>query len=57
MKSILAILALVVVAGCGADGAPIRPSANIGIGVGTNGVSAGAKLGASKGPVSIGVSL
>ncbi|MGH1464368.1 MAG: hypothetical protein ACRBBQ_03315 [Cognatishimia sp.] len=57
MKAVILILSLGFVAGCGADGAPIRPTANIGVGIGTGGVSAGARLGASKGPVSIGVSL
>ena len=48
-----ALIALFFVAACGADGEPVQPSANLAIGVGESGVSAGARLGLSKGPISI----
>ncbi|MDC0739068.1 hypothetical protein N6L24_12330 [Cognatishimia sp. SS12] len=57
MKLIGPILALVLLAGCGVDGAPIRPSANLGINIGPGGISPSARVGASQGPVSVGVSL
>ena len=57
MKFITALTAVLFLASCGVDGAPIKPSAGIGIGIGTNGISTSAKVGASKGNVSVGVSL
>lgn len=57
MKTLTALLALVVLAGCGADGAPIRPVAGIGIGLGTNGVTVSPSVGISKGNVGASVSL
>lgn len=57
MKRIALILMIVAVAGCGADGAPWTPNANLGMSVGTDGVSTAASLGATNGTVSIGVGL
>ncbi|UZD90171.1 hypothetical protein [Cognatishimia activa] len=57
MKIIAALTAVLFLASCGVDGEPIRPSAGIGIGIGPNGLSTSAKVGASKGNVSVGVSL
>ena len=57
MKIVAALMAVVFLASCGADGAPIKPSASVGIGVGTNGVSTSASVGASKGNVSVSVGL
>ncbi|WP_296422584.1 hypothetical protein [Yoonia sp.] len=57
MKRIALIIVVAAVAGCGADGAPWRPSANVGISIGTGGVSPSANLGASNGPVSVAVGL
>ncbi|WP_202903891.1 hypothetical protein [Halocynthiibacter namhaensis] len=54
MKRIL--LALITTAGltaCGADGAPIRPIAGVGVSVGTGGVSVGGSVGASVGGVNV----
>lgn len=48
-----ALLALLFLAGCGADGEPIRPSANVGVGVDSHGVSAGGSVTVSDGPVSV----
>lgn len=57
MKVVAALLALVLVASCGADGAPLRPSANLGINIGPGGISPSASVGASKGPVKVSVGL
>lgn len=57
MKIGAVLIAALFLASCGVDGEPIRPSGSIGIGIGTNGVSTSAKVGASKGNVSVGVSL
>lgn len=57
MKRITLILTIAALAGCGADGAPFTPNANLGLSVGTNGVSTGASLGASNGTVSVGVGI
>ena len=53
----IAVLALLVVAGCGADGEPIQPTANLAIGVGSGGAYARTSVGVSQGPVSIRVGL
>lgn len=55
MKQIVLILVVASLAGCGADGAPMRPNANVGLSVGTGGVSTSASVGASNGTVSVGV--
>lgn len=55
MKRLALILIVAAVAGCGADGAPWRPNANIGLSIGTGGVSPNASVGATNGPVSVGV--
>ena len=58
MKRIaLMIVAVAALSACGADGAPFTPNAGIGIGVGTNGITTGASVGASNGTVSIGVGI
>jgi len=50
----LAVLAFVTLAGCGADGEPIQPTMNAGIGVSTNGnVHARGGVGLHQGPVSL----
>ncbi|MFW8635769.1 hypothetical protein [Cribrihabitans pelagius] len=38
---------------CGADGEPVRPSLNAGIGVGGGGVHAGGSVGLHKGPLNV----
>ncbi|MEJ6396881.1 hypothetical protein [Yoonia sp. 208BN28-4] len=50
-----AVLALIVLAGCGADGAPFRPTQSGSISVGTNGVSARTNVGVTNGTVSLGL--
>jgi hypothetical protein len=57
MKRIALILTIATLAGCGADGAPFTPTANLGLSVGSGGVSTGASLGASNGTVSVGVGI
>lgn len=58
MKPLAALIAVLFLANCGVDGAPIKPSGSIGIGIGSNGkVSTGANVGVKKGNVSVGVSL
>lgn len=57
MRWIAVFLALNVLASCGVDGAPIRPSATATVGVGTSGVTLGGKASVGKGPVSISVGL
>ena len=47
----------ILLAGCGADGEPITPTANLGIGVSSSGVSAGANVGVQSGPLSINLGL
>lgn len=55
MRMIGFVLTAAFLASCGADGAPMRPNANLGVSVGTGGVSTNASVGASNGTVSVGV--
>ncbi|MEJ5219046.1 hypothetical protein WG622_12390 [Cognatishimia sp. D5M38] len=57
MRVIAALTTLAFLAACGVDGAPLRPSANVGIGIGSNGVSLGGKASVGKGPVTVSVGL
>jgi len=57
MKRIAWILVIAALAACGAGGAPFTPNASLGIGLGSNGVTTGASVGASNGTVSVGVGL
>ncbi len=54
-KRYLAALALLVLAGCGVDGEPVRPSLGTTIGVGSSGVRASTSVGAVLGNVNVGV--
>ena len=54
---IAALLGLLALAACGADGPPMRPSASVGMGVGDSGVAFGGGFGASNGTVSVGIGL
>lgn len=47
------LLALTVLAGCGADGAPFRPTATAGITIGTGGISTNCSVGTTNGTVSV----
>ncbi len=55
MKRILAVLALVALAACGADGDPIQPSMNANVGIGSAGVSGSTGVTLKKGPFSVGL--
>lgn len=55
MKKI--VFAMVILAGCGADGPPFVPTLSTGLTVGTGGVSTSTRVGASNGTVSVGVGL
>ncbi|MDR9428588.1 MAG: hypothetical protein RI538_09415 [Salibaculum sp.] len=57
MRPILALIALLGTAACGADAPPVRPSAGVGVSVDNAGVSTNANLGATNGIVSVGLSL
>lgn len=57
MKRIVLLLTVAALAACGADGAPLTPNANLGLSIGSNGVSTGASVGASNGTVSVGVGI
>ena len=54
---IVALLGLLALAACGADGPPMRPGASLGLGLGSEGVSFGGAFGASNGTVSVGLGL
>jgi hypothetical protein len=56
-KVVVALLGLLALAACGADGAPVRPSAGVGIGVGSGGVDVGGRFGVTDGTVSLGIGL
>lgn len=55
MKLIIAFLSIAMLASCGADGAPFRPTANAGVSIGTGGVSTNCSLGGTNGVVSVSV--
>jgi hypothetical protein len=57
MMRLVMIGVITALAACGADGAPMTPSANVGLSVGSGGVSTSASVGASNGTVSIAVGL
>ena len=57
MKRILFVVTLAALMGCGANGAPFTPTANVGLSVGSGGVSTSTSVGASNGTVSVGVNL
>ena len=52
----LAVLSLLALAACGADGEPVQPDASIGIGINSGGIHAGGTVGVSRGPLRVGVS-
>jgi hypothetical protein len=53
MIRFIALIAFTALASCGVDGAPIKPTVNAGINVGSGGVKTGLNLGASKGLLSV----
>ncbi|MEP1587024.1 MAG: hypothetical protein ABJR46_08015 [Tateyamaria sp.] len=57
MKPIACLIALFGLAACGIDGEPVRPTANLGINIGSGGISTGATVGVSQGPLRVGVGI
>lgn len=55
LRVVFAIVGLVAVAACGADGEPFKPHANANIGIGSGGVHTSGSVGLSNGNVSISV--
>lgn len=54
MKRVMA-LTIVLLAGCGADGEPIRPQVSTTVGVGSGGVTSSTSVTVERGPVTVGV--
>lgn len=50
-------LSLILLAGCGVEGAPVRPSLDAGVTVTRGGIFPSASVGVNKGPVSLRVGL
>ena len=57
MSVVAALTVFAFLAACGVDGAPIRPSASVGVSIGTSGVTVGGKASVGKGPVTVSVGL
>ncbi|HKL05329.1 MAG TPA: argininosuccinate lyase [Roseovarius sp.] len=55
--TMLALTAMVALAGCGADGEPIRPTAQAKVGVGSNGVTGSVGTTLTRGNVSVGLGI
>lgn len=53
MKRIGFVLTLLVLVGCGADGAPFAPQGQIGVSAGSGGVSTTCSVGGSNGTITI----
>jgi hypothetical protein len=57
MKKVVLMIALAALAACGADGEPMKPNANLGLSIGSGGVTPSAGVGASNGTFSVGVGM
>lgn len=57
MKTIASMMIVAVLAGCGADGAPFRPMANLGLSLGPDGITPTASVGGTSGPLTVSVDL
>lgn len=53
MKRIGALALLALLGACGADGEPVQPSLNAGVGISQSGISTFGSVGLSQGPVSL----
>ena len=53
----IAAAALVALCACGADGPPLTPTANIGVGIGPNGLTTSTRVGATSGNVGVTIGL
>ena len=56
-KAVFFLCALAFVAACGANDPPFRPSGNVGVSIGPNGVSPNVGIGATNGTFNVGLSL
>lgn len=56
-KLIITLAALVALSACGADGEPVQPSLNTGVGLSSSGVHVGASVGLRKGPLGVSLAL
>ncbi len=54
-RVIVTLLTLGLLAGCGANGAPFYPTANVGLSAGPGGVSPSCNLGTSNGTITLSV--
>jgi len=57
MRAVVCLMMFAVLAACGADGEPTRPSMNAGLTVGTNGVTPSVSVGTNIGPVWLNIGL
>lgn len=57
MKRLFAVVMMAGLAGCGADGEPIRPKAQANVGVGSNGVTGSVGTTLTRGNVSFGLGI
>lgn len=57
MRLTALLITAVLLAGCGVDGEPVRPTLNTSVGVGKGGVHTSTRVGARVGPVNLGVGL
>ncbi|WP_296417025.1 hypothetical protein [Pseudooctadecabacter sp.] len=57
MRIVIALITLSIVAACGADDPPFRPTGNVGVSVGPNGVTPNVGVGATNGTFNVGLSL
>lgn len=53
MKPLLSLLALLTLAACGADGEPVRPTAATEVTYSSSGVYAQARVGITRGPLTV----
>ncbi len=57
MRAVLTMIALAMLAACGADGEPVRPSVNAGVSITPSGVHPSASVGTRVGPVNVSIGL
>ncbi|MCF6315812.1 MAG: hypothetical protein L3J30_05890 [Marinosulfonomonas sp.] len=57
MKGIVALMAFAVLAACGANGEPVRPSVNAGVSITPSGVHPSVSVGTRIGPVGVSIGL
>ena len=57
MKSLAVLGLIALLASCGVQSEPIRPTANVGLSIGSNGVTPTASVGAQSGPLSVSLGL